>query len=453
MKRIISFLVIIFTLCNFGAVHAQSNGDQEAIRKLIDSASIKTMDGFDDKTSGLMYDEGAIRITLKSQSDYDMFNGLSVDGKRKVMNTLAQSYWGDYLGVDVCYVLIVFNNKLYAIAETSYDAADSTITLQYFEQGSTDLTPWKNKSATPNKSTNNQESNSVKKSKTKVKSVTIKETGVIIKNNTMLPAAQVFNNLGGNVQLNSKANDIIMTYGSTTMKAKLNSRYVQINGTKISYSAPLQIINGKLMVPVQLIKNLFKADIKVEHDTYSFNSKYIKSITVVTDSKKVTVPINDLYESYQKYFGKTAWIIKPQVIITDLSSNFVSEKVKNLAQIKIINVKRDSTIGDWIDVYFIYKGKTYIANLKETSFQFGIYTVSPYKQYNFSQKYWNQIENMSISIGMTSDMVYLSWGLSDRHSKDTYSWGTTDIRVYERSYSGDKYLYFFNNILQSISTY
>ncbi|MEK6990481.1 hypothetical protein NST08_09575 [Paenibacillus sp. FSL K6-1566] len=132
---------------------------------------------------------------------------------------------------------------------------------------------------------------------------------------------------------------------------------------------------------------------------------------------------------------------------------YVYDKVKNLAQVKITKVERDTNYGDWLNVYFVNKGKTYKANIKESDFRFVFYTVSPYKQYKYSQKHWNQIENMSISIGMTSDMVYLSWGLYDRHSKDTYSWGTTDMWVYEQSIGGDKYLYFVNDVLHSISTY
>ncbi|KOP64094.1 hypothetical protein AMS62_01675 [Bacillus sp. FJAT-18019] len=453
MKRILILLVFIFVVSGTLSVrtNASSIDEHETTTRLIESASIKTMDGVFDPSSSLEADEGAILITLKSQAEYDLFKGLSVDGKKKVMNTLAQSNWGDYLGVSVCYILVIYNNEVYAVGETTYDANDSSISFQHFEQGSTNLSPWKNKSTNSEKPKEEQEKSS-NKSNEKLKTVSIKDTGVIVKNNTMLPASQVFKSFGGSIQLNNKTKDITFKYKNTTVKAKLDSKYVQINKTKSSYAVAPQIIDGKLMVPVQLLKDLFKVTVTVNKGEYGYNSTYIESVTLTSEQTKLTIPVNDLYESYKKYHGKTAWIIKPQVIITDLSGKYVSEKIKNIAEVKITNVKRDSMLGDWLDVYFVYKGKTYIANLKESSFSFGFYTVSPYKQYKYSQNHWNQIENMSISVGMTSNMVYLSWGLYDRNYKDTYSWGTTNMWVYERSIGGDKYLYFVNDVLNSIST-
>ncbi|WP_211749404.1 copper amine oxidase N-terminal domain-containing protein [Paenibacillus sp. Marseille-Q4541] len=283
-------------------------------------------------------------------------------------------------------------------------------------------------------------------------SVTIKDSGVILKNTSMVPIAPVLKNLGGTVQLNNKTKEIAFSYGNTKIKAKLDSRVIHINGVKSSYAVAPQIINGKLMVPIQLIKDLLKATIAVEQGTYDYYSKYIKSITVTVKNKSVTIPINDLYESYQKYIGKSAWINVPFVVIEDLYGNNASDNIKNLAQVKITNVTRDDSFEDWINVHFFYKGKTYIAMLAYYNFDYGIHTVNPRSEYNFSQKAWELIGDMRISTGMTPEMVYLSWGPYNSNSKDVYNWGTSELWVYEGS-SYDQYLYFFDDVLQSISTY
>lgn len=322
LKRVLILLVFIFVVSGTLSlsINASSIDEQETTTRIIESASIKTMDGVFDSSSGLESDEGAIIITLK-QAEYELFKALSVDGKKKVMNKLAQSNWGDYLGVSVCYILVIFNNEVYAVGETTYNTNDSSISLQTFEQGSSNLTPWKNKS-TNDKPKDDHEKNKTNNSNPKVKSISIKDTGVILKNNTMLPAAQVFKNLGGSVQLNNNTKDITFKIGNITIKSKLNSKYIQINNTKSSYAVAPQIIDGKLMVPVQLLKDLFKVTVTVNKGEYGYDSTYIESVTLLSDTTKLTVPVNDLYESYKSYYGKTAWINTPQVIVKDLSGKY-----------------------------------------------------------------------------------------------------------------------------------
>ncbi|MBD7967199.1 copper amine oxidase N-terminal domain-containing protein [Paenibacillus gallinarum] len=449
LKSIVSFIVIILALSCMHQITYASNDEQEVLSTLTNNVSVKTYDGLFDKNIGLGTNEGAINIVIRSQADLELFKSLSASGKKKLLNNLTQSNWGDYLGVKYCFASIIYNNKLYATSKITYDVSVSNILLQYFEQGTDNIYPWKMNSSKEG-SVNQESKDSVKKNEP-VKIVTLKDTGVIIKNNSMVPAAAVFKSLNGSIQIDNKSKNITLKFNNTKISGKLNSKYVKINGVGSSYTVAPQIIEGKLMVPVQLIKDLFKAKVSVNKGSNNFED-YIESVTVTTLTAKVTVPINDIYEKYQMYIGKTVWVHTPQLIIEDQNGNYVS-KIKNLSSVKITSIKREPDIGYWLNVNFIYKGRTYIASLKEYNFPFSFYTVSPYKKYNFSQNNWRKIENSQISIGMNSDMVYLSWGIYDRHSEDYYSWGSTDMWVYENSYSNDKYLYFTNDILQSISSY
>lgn len=449
-KGLIGFLVFALVLLNFSELTYAESDEEASINRLINISTIETHDGMYDESYGLGLSEGAIYLKLDSQSDLDLFKLLSNEGKKKVLVGIAQANWGDYLGVDICYSSVIYNNKLYASSEVLYDSDFSNVKFQYYEQGITDLKPWKNKTTT-SKNTNTSNSNSELETSPN-KNVSIKEIGVVLKNNTMVPAASVFKNFNASFQMDSKTKDIKIKYNNTTMVTKLNSKYAKINGVNTSYTVAPQIIEGKLMVPVQLIKDLFKAKVSVETDTYDYNKKYIKSVTLSTSTVKVTVPINDLYETYKKYYDKTAWIHTPQLIISDLNGKFITN-IKNLSSVKITSISRDEYLGDWLNIQFVYKGKTYKANLQQYRFNIDFYFTSPYKDYNFSKKVWNKIENHEISIGMNEDMVYLSWGLYDRHLENNYSWGSTDLWVYEEYVGGDKYLYFSNGILESISTY
>lgn len=450
-KWLLGLFVFVIVFTNFSGYTYASSDEQDRLDVLKNNISITTHDGFFDKDYGLELDEGAVIINLMSQSDLELFKLLSNEGKKKLLVDVAQSNWGDYLGVEVCYAVVTYNSKLYAIANVNYESTYLTVALDYSEQGKNDLQPWRNNAALTFSQDEKDRVNATTKPAV-IQKVTLKEKGVILKSNSMIPAAAVFKNLGGTLQYDSRTKSINMYYKDVSMSAKLDSKYVKINGATRAYAIAPQLIEGKLMVPVQLLKDLFDAKISVESDTYNYNDTYIKSVTLTTSKAQVTIPINDLYETYQEYFGKTMWVHTPQLLIKDLYGNY-GEGMKNLSAVKIANVTRNGSIGSWINVYFIYNGKTYVAELEDYEFKFGFYSINPRKQYNFSSKYWSQIENHQISTGMNSDMVYLSWGLYDRHLKDAYSWGTTDLWVYERSIGGDKYLYFINDVLQSISTY
>lgn len=280
------------------------------------------------------------------------------------------------------------------------------------------------------------------------KEVTLKENGVVIKSNTLIPAAEFLKGIGGQVAIN-KTNDIIISYDGATVQTKVNSKYAKVNGSGTTYNVPTQIVNGKLMIPLQMIKEVFKGTVSVEYGDLGYDGRYIKAVTIVVQDVKLTVPINDLYESYAKYIGKQTWLFYPGLIY-DLSGNMVHD-IENLAEAKITNVKREAVLSSYIDVYFFYKGRTLRANLPEYRFSSSFIMTSPYKTYNYSQKIWDKIRKRTISIGMTSDMVYLAWGLYSRHSSSTYSWGSTDMWVYEHSYGSDDYLFFRDDILTSFS--
>lgn len=448
LKRFVGFLAFILFFCNFNYVaNALTSDEQASITKLKDTISIETVDGMYDTTYGFDPTEGAIFLNIETDSDLKLFKYLSNDGKKKLMNDLAQSNWGEYLGVSVCYVTVVYSNKVYAFTEVQYDLDNANVSLDYFEQGSTNLTPWKNSAVNSN---SNSSSESVKVP-ANVKLVTLKDQGVITNNSTMLPAAAVFSALGGSVQLNNKSSDITITYGNTKIQTKLNSKYATIDGVSTSYSVPFQVINEKLMVPFQLIKDLFKENATVKYDT--FDQKYINAVVISTEHKKITVPVNDIYDTYKTYIGKKVWLNTPSMIIQDLNGNEAYSKVKNLSAVTIKNVTRSEISSDWLEVTFLYNGQTYVATFKSSYFKYDVLTQNPFKTYQFSKKNWEKIQNRSISIGMTKDMVYLSWGRYDRSSKDVYSWGTSELWVYEYTYSSDKYLYFVNGVLESMSSY
>lgn len=77
------------------------------------------------------------------------------------------------------------------------------------------------------------------------------------------------------------------------------------------------------------------------------------------------------------------------------------------------------------------------------------YFSNPKNSYpNWSKKVWDSIANNRIFIGMTTEQVLMSWGNPNDISTYRSSFATTDLWSYEYDY-----LYFYNGILDSISTF
>lgn len=444
MKKLIGALLAVFMLVNLsvlgsGVGHAAGNEEQAVIKSLINNGYIITADGLTDEEFNLEADEGAVLLWLDSTSDLDAFKALSQAGKKELINNLAQSNWGDYLGVRHYYAAVLYDDMLYATSQVTYGAESSALTIEVYDQGTSVAPEWMYAEDAQTPPVN--------------PAIAISDNGVVIKSNTMVPAAAVFKALGGSVVLNSKTSDVTIKYSNVVITGKLNSKYITVNGSTSFYNIPIQAVNGKLMVPVALLKNALKANVEIGYGSMSNGSKYIQGILVTVDDKKLAISINDKYEAYQKYYGKTAWIITPEMYLTDLNGDDVYRNtVKNLAQVQITNITRDPSDGDWLNVTVVHKGRTYVAIVKETNFTKAIYTASPYTKFKFSQANWNLITEEKIVAGMTEQMVLLSWGTYTSSSKSTSASGTTGTWIYESDYNTD-YLYFTNGILKQVIRY
>ncbi|MGF7048614.1 hypothetical protein J2T13_003122 [Paenibacillus sp. DS2015] len=283
------------------------------------------------------------------------------------------------------------------------------------------------------------------------KSSVLKSSGVIIKSTTLIPAAEFMKEIGGQLLVNEKK-EISLRYLSTNVQIQVNSKYAKINNVKKFFNIPTQIIDGRLMIPLQLVKSAFKLELSVNYGTSYSGRQYIESIVVNTDKVSVQILINDIYEKFQDLIIEKAWLWTTNVYVEDLSGNPIYDGIDNLAEVDVTAVKRNED-SDYINVYLTHKGRNLVAIIKDdgSRISFFVENDNPFKRFKFSQKHWNEIKQSIISIGMTTEMVSLSWGVYKSQSSDTYSWGTTSTWVYEKDSESDYYLYFTNGVLTTIS--
>ncbi len=84
---------------------------------------------------------------------------------------------------------------------------------------------------------------------------------IIIDNKTLVPVREVFEQLGGVVTWDQKTDTVTIKIDKNTIRFKVGSTTVNVNGKEISIDVPPQIINGKLMVPLRAIVENIDFDI------------------------------------------------------------------------------------------------------------------------------------------------------------------------------------------------
>jgi hypothetical protein len=455
---LILFLTLFFTIGGGQSTHASDESD--TVKQLMNRVSIYTLDGFLASGTNLSVKEGAIYISLANESDLKLFMDLSDSTKKHFINSLAQNYYGEYLGATTCYSVVFYGNTAYAGGTTSYKAKDAEFDLHVYVQGKTDmllmndfpyavLQPAQEPIAPVEPAESIEPVESVEPAPSvepkqpdlpKKELVTLKEKGIVLKGTSMAPAAAAVKTLGGSLQL-TPTQEVVVTYAGKTFKGKVNASTALINGATVSYPVPLQIIDGKLLVPIKALQQLFDASLIVNKD----DRDCMESITLATKTKQVTIPINDLYEKYHNLVGKTAWLNNNHLYLTNLQGAVVSLDIPNYTKITITDYRRGPETA--LIIRFIYKGKTYDVDMPEEH-NYLLALENPQKKYKIPQKYWDDIQKNKISTGMHAFMVLLSWGAHDQKT----AVGSYEEWVYEFK-NRTVYLYFDNLILTNLNEY
>ncbi|MFM1654147.1 copper amine oxidase N-terminal domain-containing protein [Brevibacillus sp. B_LB10_24] len=78
---------------------------------------------------------------------------------------------------------------------------------------------------------------------------------------TMVPARFVAEKLGARVQWNGQLNQVIFTYKDQTILLPIGQNRAQVNGKEKSFDAPAVLKNGRTMVPLRFVSEVFGAKV------------------------------------------------------------------------------------------------------------------------------------------------------------------------------------------------
>ncbi|MGB8954886.1 MAG: ABC transporter substrate-binding protein [Tumebacillaceae bacterium] len=79
---------------------------------------------------------------------------------------------------------------------------------------------------------------------------------------TLVPLRGIFESLGANVQWDAATDTITATKGDRTVRLRIGSRIVMLNGQQVELEAPPEVTDGRTMVPIRLISQALGADVK-----------------------------------------------------------------------------------------------------------------------------------------------------------------------------------------------
>lgn len=125
---------------------------------------------------------------------------------------------------------------------------------------------------------------------------------IILNNYTLVPAREVFETLGAQVDWNNDTREVKIIYKDTNVVLTINSTQASVNNVTKSMDIPAKLINNKTMIPVRFVSESIGANVVWDNDT--------RSIYITTTNNTVTGNVANIIDfklpdSNQTYFKIT----------------------------------------------------------------------------------------------------------------------------------------------------
>ncbi len=110
---------------------------------------------------------------------------------------------------------------------------------------------------------------------------------IIFEGSTLVPAREVFEPLGAEVDWNKETQEVIVTYNDNLIKIKINSETALVNDIEKKLSMPPKIINNKTMIPARFIAESLGMKVEWNSDTRIIN---IRDISFEINPSEIIFP-------------------------------------------------------------------------------------------------------------------------------------------------------------------
>lgn len=296
--------------------------------------------------------------------------------------------------------------------------------------------------------------------------VHLKMDPVIISNQVFLPLRELFTLLNSYVTWVPETQGIVAFRGDIVIGLKVGNAVADVNDSQVTLPAAPRMINGTAFVPLRAVAFLLGAQISYSDRTVSI------SIPAFTAPDRTPSRYAELIDQYARdgYKGRYVWVKSHDGPLTmslyEAGRAKGSVLVNHLEKLRILEISliEDSADNPWVNpktdrkvILQNSKGQTVQMIIDDPDpwdgvFQYreaiehDFYLEDPFKGRNWSKETWDLIKANRIRIGMTADMVRMSWGNPQDINRTVYSFG-----VYEQwVYGLGCYVYFENGVVTAI---
>lgn len=211
--------------------------------------------------------------------------------------------------------------------------------------------------------------------------------------------------------------------GATAIGFKVGSKAVSIDEDAVQLgSAPLNS-DGAVYVPAELLSRAFGVTAKWNATWQQAELGVGKAKLTVVSKQTAALVKKAAQGSLAKYIGKTYWV------------NHYNEWSR-FTKVTVTDIVPDGT-GYFKVSFKTAAGKTWMSYSMPTSFiptifsdSYYFLTFDPYAKYKWSASVWQAIKEGRVTLGMTKDMVSLSWGTPSGKSTATAQGRKIETWVY-----------------------
>lgn len=282
--------------------------------------------------------------------------------------------------------------------------------------------------------------------------ITLETSPMVVDDQLYLPLRQLFNLLGAHVTWIPGSQSIAAYRGDMIIGLRLGSMTAEVNGLQVTSPAAPQLISGAVFVPLRSIASLLGAQVEYSSQTVNI------AIPPVDLSRQAPKEYSQLIDRYTRdgYRGCYVWakcFDGPNNRLTSLTGL----PIAHLERMQIVEISRVEAREDqpWVDplkermvTLQNSKGQTGTITIRDynwyqgydydTELEYYFYLDNPFMHYHWPESTWNLIRANLIQIGMTPDMVRMSWGDPKRVNRTIYTFGVHEQWVY----GSRNYVYF-----------
>lgn len=283
--------------------------------------------------------------------------------------------------------------------------------------------------------------------------VTLETAPAVVHDQLYMPLRELFGLLGAHVTWIPQAQAIVAYRGEDVFTLKPGSEVAEVNGTELILSNPPSMIGGSVFVPLRAVASLLGASVAYVNRTVDITIAPMDGPDRAPSAYAATI---DRY-ARDSYSGRYIWAKSfdghDSLSVKDEAwFNIGSVSYEHLERLQIVRILlfEDTSSMPWGTPPSVClaemrnaAGKTgwhdlhmgthaTVANYNEALSRH-FYLDDPFKGRNWSKAVWDLVKANCIQIGMTPDMVRMSWGDPKRINRTIYSFGVHEQWVYGMS--------------------